>query len=521
MTVKTHGYPRGGQDAGWLTLVRHGGASAWTRHLLILGLLIGLLLLLSWADILAIIGIWSRTGAFHHCFLIPPIIGWLVWQRRGVLDQLTPEYSLRGVALTGIGALLWLAGAAGYVALFRQAGLVIAGQGLVIALLGMPVARALGFPLLFALFLIPAGSEFEPVLQLVTARIAVLLLHLTGTPALLEGVFIETPAGLFRVAEACSGTAFLLAMAAYGMLVAAMCFESWRRRIAFLTVAMLAAVLTNGLRAFAVMELANRTSIRNSIVQDHLVYGWLLFAAVLGLLMWAASRWFDRDPDAAFGDARVLQGIGRGSASGRLVVPLALMALLLPRLWLAATEPADVSPQMSSPPAAPSITGWQLFPGAYQAEWHPHFEGATWIGQWRYARQGESVDLALVLFDRQGEGHELVGFGQGAVAPVGDWAVMASAPSPANAKGEWLRGPGGRVRYVVSWYLVGGIVTGSRVEAKLAAARARLMGGDHGAAAILISIQGGKGTAPERIARDFIAAAGSAQEMADRARAMR
>ncbi|MCE7797379.1 EpsI family protein [Sphingobium sufflavum] len=500
----------------WMTPARFGGLGVWPRHLLLLGAMAGLLLWLCRADMLAIIDIWARTGAFHHCFLIPPIIGWLVWQRRSVLAMLTPEYAMSGVLLAGVGALLWLAGAAAYVALFRQAGLVIAGQGLVIALLGVPVARALAFPLVFALFLIPAGSEFEPILQLVTADIAVALLHGVGTPAVLEGVFIETPAGLFRVAEACSGTAFLLAMAAYAMLVAAMCFTRWRRRILFLAAAMLAALLTNGIRAFGIMELANRTSIHNPIVQDHVLYGWLLFALVLGLLMAGASRWFDRDPDAPPADARTLQGVGRGESGGRVVVPALLLALLLPRLWLVATAPVEAQ---IPPPVAPSVPGWHVLPGSFAGEWRPHFAGATWIGQWRYARGAATVDLAVVLFDRQEEGRELVGFGQGAVAPEDVWAHMANAAAPANGQGEWLRGPGGRARYVASWYLVGGAVTGNRVDAKLAAVRARLTGGGHGAAAILLSAPGGEDAA--RASGDFLRAAGSVQEMADRARRMR
>lgn len=507
----------------WTQAFRFGRASAWTRHLLILGAMSGLLLLLCGADALAIVDIWSRTGAFHHCFLIPVIIAWLVWQRRFVLLRLTPEYAGAGVVLTGLGALLWLAGAAGYVALFRQAGLVIAGQGLVVALLGIPVARALAFPLTFALFLIPVGSEFEPILQLVTADIAVFLLRLVGTPAVLEGVFIETPAGLFRVAEACSGTAFLLAMAAYALLVAATCFDGWRRRTLFVAVATLAALLTNGIRAFAIMEIANRTSIHNPVVQDHVLYGWLLFALVLGLLMAGASRWFDRDPDAPTVDARTLQGIGRGIEGERTVITALLIILALPRLWLFATAPAEG--HVSPPPVAPPVSGWQVLPGNFATEWHPHFDGATWIGQWRYVRHhgrnDATVDVAVILFDRQEEGRELVGFGQGAVAPAGDWAHMAEAPSPQNGRGEWLRGAGGQTRYAATWYLVDTIVTGNRIDAKFAAVRARLLSAQNGAAAIIVSAPHLSSSQGQRVIGDFMQAAGPVQEMADRARAMR
>lgn len=489
------------------------GLTPWQRHLLLLMAAVALLLVLCRNDVADIVDIWSRTGAFHHCFMIPPILVWLVWQKRALLARLSPEYAAVGLVPVVFGSLLWLAGAAGTVAILRQAGLVIALQGLVVALLGRPVGRALAFPLGFALFLIPAGSEAEPLLQIVTARIAVALLHLTGTPALLEGVFIETPAGLFRIAEACSGTAFLLAMAAYGALVAALCFQSWRRRVLFMVAAMTAALLTNGVRAFSIMKLADLTSIDNPMVQDHLLFGWLLFAAVLVLLMITASRWFEREREVS--SAAALQGIARGERGGGFVVPALLAVLLLPRLWLAITAPVEGA--VMPPPVPPAVSGWTVVPGVYRAEWQPHFDGASWIGQWRYRRTGggETADLAVILYDLQEEGRELVGFGQGAVAPEGEWAVMSGAPALDRGLGQWLRGPSGRMRYVATWYLVGGVMTGSRAEAKLAAVRTRLLGGDPVASAILIS-------APQSSsANDFLNAAGSAQEMADRARNLR
>ncbi|HCJ82661.1 MAG TPA: exosortase A, partial [Erythrobacter sp.] len=45
---------------------------------------------------------------------------------------------------------------------------------------------------------------------------------------------IDTPAGLFIVAEECSGVKFLVAMLALGLLVAHTCFASWNRRAWFL-----------------------------------------------------------------------------------------------------------------------------------------------------------------------------------------------------------------------------------------------------------------------------------------------
>ena len=103
-------------------------------------------------------------------------------------------------------------------------------QGAVVACLGRDVARGLLFPLAYALFLIPLGAELVPAMQTLTAQMVTGLLALTGVPAHLEGVFITTPVGYFEVAEACAGVRFLVAMAAFGALVANVCFKAWPRR---------------------------------------------------------------------------------------------------------------------------------------------------------------------------------------------------------------------------------------------------------------------------------------------------
>ncbi len=81
-------------------------------------------------------------------------------------------------------------------------------------------------------------------------RIVMPLLHLFGVPAVSNGVLIHAGRYYFEVAEACSGAKFVIAMLAFGVLVANVCFVSWRRRIGFMVAALVVPVIANGLRAF-------------------------------------------------------------------------------------------------------------------------------------------------------------------------------------------------------------------------------------------------------------------------------
>ena len=116
-------------------------------------------------------------------------------------------------------------------------------------------------------------------MQTVTAEIAAVLLALTGVPAHLEGVFITTPTGYFEVAEACAGVKFLIAMVAFGALVANVCFRAWPRRIAFIAVALVVPILANGVRAWGTIYVAHLTgSLDFAASFDHVVYGGIFFA---------------------------------------------------------------------------------------------------------------------------------------------------------------------------------------------------------------------------------------------------
>jgi EpsI family protein len=422
--------------------------------------------------------------------------------------------------------MLWMLGMMGSISLFRHAALVMMTQGMVMTLIGPAVSRALMFPLAYAFFLIPLGSELEPLLQLVTARMAIGLLWLVQVPAFIEGIFITIPNGYFRVAEACSGTAFLIAMAAYSTLVANLCFTRTRRRIGFVLFALVSCLIGNGLRAFGIIYFAYLYGVESAAVVDHIVYGWLFFAGIILFVMLMGRRWFDRSPGDVWFDADRLRAACPAGKSR--MVPTSLLALLLmlvPFGWVHASGALNVPLPGTVP--LPRIGGWHMSEDGGPYPWRPHFDGANQIIVGHYRDDaGRLVDLALVLFSHQEDGKELVGFGQGAAGPDGSgaWTWSAPAAAPQGAKGEILAGPGAIHRRAITFYRVGGVMTGSAGRVKLATLKARLMAGDQRAMAILLSTPQGDGeagaAASARALSDFLTALGPVESLADRSLAI-
>jgi exosortase A len=472
-----------------------------------------------WARIATIA--WG-SSTFNHILLIPAILVWMVAQRAPELRELTPRAWWPGAVLTLAGVIVWLLGAFSGMDLARQLGAVAVLVSLVPLFLGVRVSAALIFPLLYAFLLVPIGEELVPALQLLTAEITIALVEASGIPAVIEGVFIDTPAGLFEVAEACSGVKFLIAMVALGLLAANICFVSWKRRVLFMLACVIVPILANGLRAFATIWIAQSIGAERAVGIDHIIYGWVFFAVVVAILLAAAWPFFDRAPSARFAD---VDAIAASPLLDRLeplrIAPLTALAMLALAVggvhaWAGAGDAlrADLPGQV----ALPQIEGWEPVPLPADAlAWQPKAEGAEHRLSGRYRdAQGREVDVFLALYSSQGDGREPGGFGQGALPPESGWSWHSPGPAFARGKSEVLRGDDGALRLAVTWYVSGELVTGSNVKLKLRSMGDKLRLIERPTAMLIVSSAAGSVGDAGQAVETFMHSAGPPRRWVDR-----
>ncbi len=468
-------------------------AAAWRRQAMALAGTLAALLALFQADVAALAKIWWTNTTYGHCLFVLPVVGWLIWQRRGELAQLTPSGWAPGLALVAGGAFGWLLGDAASVALVCQFGLLLMIWGAVAVLLGPNVVRGLAFPLGWLVFAIPFGQEFEPPLQAITAKASVVLLHLAGVPATLDGVLIRTPAGFFEVAEACSGSKFLLAMLAFGTLAANLCFVRWRRRAVFMAVAVVVPVVANVLRAWGTMYAAQLFGVERATGFDHVVFGWIFFGLVMMAVLALGWKWFDRAPDDPAFDPALLQHNGGFRVAWPVAVggTLALAGVA----FMAATAVAGRADALPLHPALPNVPGWSRAPLSRIAPWSPNYPTADrqLIGRYVDGR-GHAVDLAVAIYAGQHDGKELVAFGQGPIRENDTWVKIENLPALDGAATLRMTVPGSGgaavERTVATWYRVGRITTGSDRVAKLSGLYAKFTRAPQAAVALSLSAEG-------------------------------
>jgi exosortase A len=494
--------------------------SLWHSALIPLSIITFAILVIFYRDVFDIVAIWWNSSTFNHCFLILLILWWLVDQRSAELRKLHPQPWWPPLLYVGAGAFGWLLGDAAGVAAARHLGIMMMLQGSVSAFLGWNVTCGLAFPLFYAFFLVPIGEEAVPLLQTITAKICMWLLGLVDIPAHLEGIFISTSNALFRVAEACSGVKFLIAMIALGALVSNLCFKNWSRRIAFMAVCVIVPIIANGFRAFSTIYIGHHGNLDFAASFDHVVYGWVFFALVIASVMAIGWRFFDRRADAPAIEADRLIAPARWTISRWTVQGAVLMMALIPAAW--STYIASSVPSLPKNITLPKVLGWNVSTYDTSYYWQPHFEGANHILLARYRNaDGQHVDFYAAIYDRQEEGRELVGFGQGAAGNDGRWSWIENCAVPEKGRCERIAAHGKYLREVHSFYRVNGVTTGSAMQVKLETLKNRLFGGRPHAVAILIASERIGNDDPRPALRAFTKDMGNIDKVADQLAGLR
>ncbi len=359
-------------------------------RLAVLALLLGLLAISHRETLLTIGAKWFSDMTYSHGGLVVPIALWLVWRCRAAVAAAEWAPSWWGVSALAAASLAWLIASAAGVLVVQQLAVVAMVSSVVLAMLGWQAYRQLAFPLSFLVFAVPFGRGLVPSLMQVTADITVAALMWTGVPVYRNGMLLSIPAGDFEVARACSGLNYLMAGIVLGTLYAYLTYPGWRKRIAFVAATIAVLVVANGIRAYLTVAVAHWSGMRYGTGYDHIVFGRVLFLAVIVAMFWVGQRW--RDPEA---DPRGM-GMAMRPTDGAprrvtdLVVATCLLLIVGTPWYLssATARPAVGAALAGSVLAMPkSGPGWRG-PRDDAAAWRPLFSGAVAEQSAAYRRPG-------------------------------------------------------------------------------------------------------------------------------------
>lgn len=249
--------------------------------------------------------LWLTTDTYMHGLFVLPLAFILAKSRPWPERDSSPLSPLLSAILCFSWAGVILFGKLAMINVIQQAMLIALIPLLVITCYGWRIAKHYAAPLLLCFLCVPVGDFMIPYLQSITADMSVFFLQLNNVPVLRNGWYISIPAADFRVAEACSGINFLISTFTLSIFYAFLYMEKTYKRVAFILIGFVVPIISNGLRVYLIIKIADMGYVEAATGFDHLVYGWVFFVFIL-IALFVIGNWMqDPDPEKCEGGVQL------------------------------------------------------------------------------------------------------------------------------------------------------------------------------------------------------------------------
>ena len=194
---------------------------------------------------------WERE-AYSYCWLIPPIVLFLIWLKRDELASTPSEPSWAGLAPIGVGIIFFWLGELGgeYFTIYVSFWLMLVG--LCLLHLGWQKLKAIGFALFFILTMFPVpnfiNTRIMLQLRMISSKLGVAMIQVYGLPVARQGNIIDLGFTKLQVVDACSGLHSLISLVVLSLLIVYFFKEHIWKRAVLLFSSIPLAIVTNSFR---------------------------------------------------------------------------------------------------------------------------------------------------------------------------------------------------------------------------------------------------------------------------------
>ena len=151
------------------------------------------------------------------------------------------------------------------------------------------------FPIAFLAFVFPFWGLLVPLLQNLSVIAVSFIMSFTGIPTFVDAQFITIPAGVFEIADGCSGLRYFIVSIAISSLFIFLYIKNIKRSILFFVVAILGALITNWIRITALIMIGEYTNMESDLMADHNAFGWYIYIPFMVLLFKWGNTLIDND----------------------------------------------------------------------------------------------------------------------------------------------------------------------------------------------------------------------------------
>jgi len=239
---------------------------------------------------------WARED-YSHSYLIPLVLIYILWEKRGKLSSIPASPAWTGLIPFMFGLFLYWLGELGgeYFTMYISLWFVLVG--LLWMHMGWQKIKAMGFVLVMFLTMFPfpnfINTKILVNLRLISSQIGVSLLQIVGMSAYREGNIIDLGFTQLQVVDACSGLRYVIPFFVISLILAYWFRGAiWKKAVVVLSSIPLA-VAVNSLRIAITGILYNYWGAKVAEGFFHDFSGWLIFMFTIPVLLletWVLNR---------------------------------------------------------------------------------------------------------------------------------------------------------------------------------------------------------------------------------------
>lgn len=360
----------------------------------------------TWA---ALFKMWSNYGrGYDHGFLL---LGICIYLARKIHQEkhaqlVGDQTNVLPLFALFILCLMWLAANLIGIAIAQEMVLPVIVLCIVASYAGFRHVRLFVFPVLFIYLAIPFWDEATvPALQALTVHAVQFFIHLSGLTAHIYSNYVQIPYGTFEIANSCAGMRYMLIALTLTILHGYLSYNTLFARILFILWGLFLSLLANWIRVYLIILIGYKTQMQSSVVNDHEMFGWLVFSVTLAplFLMTPFFARFDKPKEATAtaqqSDIDPVEGKRKKISIGISIIFILLLTKLLSFL------PAIYNNDIQLEPFPDSVGAWQK--SEVVPDWNPTFKNPSAFANTLYSKDQDKISTHLYFYATNREGAEL------------------------------------------------------------------------------------------------------------------
>jgi exosortase D (VPLPA-CTERM-specific) len=370
---------------------------------------------------------WERE-AYSYCWLILPVVFFLIWIKRDDLLSTPSEPSWAGLFPIGVGIVFfWLGELSGeFFTLYISFWLILVG--ICLLHLGWQKLKLIGFAMFFILTMFPVpnfiNTQLMLKLRLISSKLGVTILQLYGLPAYREGNIIDLGFTQLQVVDACSGLHSLISMVVLCLLLVYFFKDHIWKRSVLLVSSIPLSIVTNSMRIAMTGILYKYFGARVAEGFFHGFSGWLIFVFSIPVLLIEMKILEKLPPVQAktVSESKKIDTITSSnnpnshnkkvSKDGLLLQPIFVVAVILLGATLALSNTVDFREKI---PAKKNLAQFPLKVGEWSADRSQPlkqiFIDALDLSEYviidYYNRDGKQVNFYVAYYESQRKGESI------------------------------------------------------------------------------------------------------------------